>query len=363
MRNEATVLVFAPGHSEVDHRVRRSVLKFGIEKSLLFIEKNKLIGATQENIKVREMPDNKISYVRAFLTIVKKEPHGSIQTLCIHDSGLFGALLILIYQLTTGKKYRAQVVFDYHDHLDWELLHHLGKIFRELTLRIFVYQICRFLTRNLIMRNLKIDVLVGISHAQLENIKINYLLRSPKIQVVPNTRKKLNLKLSYSGKCEPVWIGNVGIGRDFEKINRLLKALNNDNRKTMLKGLIVGRILNPKSISVGSVVQLGSFANDEDVYLKLKGSRPIGLFFGWSDPQRTNINQIASVNKVYSYINLEIPFLINNSLLNMIDTLHIPEHFIYTTENELELKFQDIEANYEKFRNSVQKIKENTSWD
>ena len=60
MRNGNTVLVFAPGHSEVDHRVRRSVQEFGLERSLLFIEKNSsmLIAYIDKFTKIRVCRDS-----------------------------------------------------------------------------------------------------------------------------------------------------------------------------------------------------------------------------------------------------------------------------------------------------------------
>jgi hypothetical protein len=56
------------------------------------------------------------------------------------------------------------------------------------------------------------------------------------------------------------------------------------------------------------------FSNDGHLREIISHKRAVGIFLGWNDAAGTGINQVASPNKIYSYLNIGIPVIYSKSL-------------------------------------------------
>ena len=92
-------------------------------------------------------------------------------------------------------------------------------------------------------------------------------------------------------------------------------------------------------------------------------TRLIAIFQGWEDAYDTKINEIASPNKVYSYLNLGIPFLINSKLTDFIQVANIPDRFLYTDRDDFLEKIAHLNANYLESQELILELRNDVSWD
>ena len=98
-------------------------------------------------------------------------------------------------------------------------------------------------------------------------------------------------------------------------------------------------------------------------YIKMPRTRLIAIFQGWEDAYDTKINEIASPNKVYSYLNLGIPFLINSKLTDFIQVANIPDRFLYTDRDDFLEKIAHLNANYLESQELILELRNDVSWD
>jgi hypothetical protein len=167
---------------------------------------------------------------------------------------------------------------------------------------------------------------------------------------------------------ELLWIGNVMRGRDLEIIIKILAE------KNFSRFNIIGNILDVSfqkeiiNILGDRVVFHGSFSDENNINEIIK-FKPIGIYLGWDDPYNTLINEMSSPNKIYTYINLSIPFIFSSKFINkhsIIDetvgcSINAISYSKITSE-ELENAFNKISSNYELYLDSISafKIKTNT---
>jgi len=360
-QDKTKVCVLAPGHDEYDNRVLRSIVVFRKNFSHVdaFYEAERAIGEVRcyERISIGELITHsvrkkkikRISFVDAY------------SYLLLHDSGLYGLIFLKYLERSHPE---LKVIFDYHDFIIWEFLYHLKKIklsnFISDRLKVRAFKIFAklFLNQNNVVG------LVGISKAQVLSLMgVGFFkVRNNNCAVVPNTREKLNFPgRELENKVSLTWVGNVGLGRQFEKMYDVLDFVSSsEDFKANVS--VIGKVYG--GLELGANIEyLGSFENDADVFAKLGKRKAIGLFFGWDDPHFTGINEIASPNKVYTYINVEIPFLIPASLDDLIMQAKLPPCFLYNDEGDLKRKVKNIMSNYAYYVDKVREIKNQDIWD
>lgn len=273
----------------------------------------------------------------------------------IHSSGIEG---LIIAKMVKCENPEIIVIFDYHDSLSYELYYQLKKIKLGWTFKYF-WKIYKKFLRHL---SAHVDGVVGISNTQVEQFK-NTASREIYTVVVPNIRlfdefveKKRFSK--YENGISFLWVGQVMSGRDLEKVAEWIE---NYNFETKLH--VFGNIINQNYVlklrkRLGEIVVFhGEFASDSCIYEKISG-KVIGVFLGWYDPHSTGINSLASPNKVYSYINLELPVIVCSRLKEITTVLEEYNAGIGVNDNP---GFNEaatlISKNYEKFNNGAIMLK------
>jgi len=360
-QNKPKVCVLAPGHDEYDNRVLRSIFVFRkfFNHVDAFYESERALNEVQcyERISINEVIYHSVRKKK----IKRISFVDDYSYLLLHDSGLYGLFFLKYLERSHPE---LKVIFDYHDFVIWEFLYHLKKIKLsnlipgKLKARVFKIFAKLFLSQNDVVG------LVGISKAQvLSLISIGFFkVRNNNYAIVPNTREKLSFPgRELENRVSLVWVGNVGLGRQFEKMYDVLDFITSDGGfKANVS--VIGKVYGGLELDA-SVENLGSFENDADVFSKLEKRKAIGLFFGWDDPHLTGINEIASPNKVYTYINVEIPFLVPASLGDLITQAKLPPCFLYIDEDDLNSKVKDIMGDYEYYVDKVREIKSQDIWD
>ena len=182
-----------------------------------------------------------------------------------------------------------------------------------------------------ILSKLDIKHLIGISSGQTDQIlKLNYE-NSIQTSSFPNTRDLEVFKNSRNletNKNYFLWVGNIGRNRSVEKIFNLKEKYNNQFPKSHLDAIFAGKVWGNHDFDEENLQILGSFKTDKDIFTMLPNGRIIGLFFGWQDELNLGINQISSPNKVYSYINMKLPFLIPKTLTHIIQLAALMNVFV-----------------------------------
>lgn len=363
------MLMIAPGHDELDHRVLRSFnqmqkLYTNIE---LFLEEKRVSDSFLESKSIKIY--SSVSFFD--LVLLKKKLLNldifrkmvGVDQIYIHDSGLYGIFLIRYLNTYFPDK---KIIFDYHDFLDWEILHHIGKFVKERALKKMLLRLAMFLLDKIVMPNLRINALIGISMGQVDHL-LERLACNEEVfkNIVPNTRPFLDIssnKASFRERCNFLWVGNIGANRSFEKID-FFRSLINQQKAYQVGLVVVGKFWGDGAVKPNGVNYLGAFKSDQDIVNKLPCAKNIGLFFGWEDDFNLGINEVGSPNKVYSYINLGIPFLIPANLKDFIDVCSISSDFIYESEEDFIFKSKTIFDNYDIFCNKVLDIKSRIIWD
>lgn len=364
------MIMIAPGHDELDYRVLRSYKQISkvYSECSLYLEKSRVSSGFLEgdNIKLySEIPFIDLFFLKGkhrYNDFFDRKLNGG--WIYVHDSGLYGIFLIRYINHYFPD---VKLIFDYHDFLDWEILHHVKKIsnnnlIQRLALKLILYSLTSFVTPFL-----KINALVGISSAQLDHFKNNFRLKEvPFKKTVPNTRSYLDSNFPViEGDCKNnfLWVGNVGGNRLFEKINYYTGLLGSLKPKVIVEKVVVGKVWGTYSESLSDVNYLGSFRNDADILKLLSREKYIGLFFGWEDVFDLGINGIGSPNKVYSYINLCVPFLIPSTLHDFIKVCEVDECFLYKNDEDFLVKAKCIFNDYSYYCLKVRKLKEAILWD
>lgn len=363
------VVIIAPGHDDADHRVLRSLRKILKIKqdSVLFLEASRLKSDFKDSAAIKSY--SAISFIDLLLLkddlFEKSLANHLLDTnhVCVHDSGLYGIVLIrYIDKRFPGKS----IIFDYHDFLDWEILHHISKFIRGYILQKFLIYIVTKLVDILILKKLKLNSLVGISHGQVNQLKARIGNECKTSFIVPNTRAKLGS--SFNGgdtdnSWKFLWVGNIGNNRSIEKMNQYKKALENKFKNKTVENLFIGK---PWGLSADQLKDkniLGSYQTDSDIMELIPKSKTIGVFFGWSDEFMLGINEIGSPNKVYTYINLGIPFLIPKELKNIILECNVDSCFVYDGQEQFINRANNLFNNYTFYCSKVRDLKKIIRWE
>lgn len=362
-------IIFAPGHDTLDNRVNRTIsIMCGFSENVsVFYESGKILtGANDQTffrkIELETMP--RVSWrLIYFVARAVKRASGEKKTnnYYIHDSGFIGLILCALVSLF--KRHSDKIIFDYHDCLEWELYHHSSKFIKSPFFRRIFVSFLRLFFATFLSRFVKINLLVGISDGQIRQLNEHFNITSERNLAIPNTRQRLDGEFRRRGDLAILWVGNVSMGRSFERAQSLQKAMSDTQT---CKILLIGKYLNRTArtcLHNAQIVECGPFSSDLDIVNLTSTWRTVGVFFGWDDPELTNINSISSVNKIYSYINTVTPFLMPVNQLNMIESLKIPQQFIFENDDDLKMKLLWISQNYEIAQNYVGEIKKITIWE
>lgn len=314
------ILLIAPGHDSRDRRINRSIEAIktvGHEYRVIYESKYKLSSDIGQIWTTKER-----MYSKRFLCELKYS--FDFDCIWIHDSGLFGLELVR----RINRLFREiEIIFDYHDWIEWEIYYQIKKqiLLPKIVRRLLYFLVLRVVKKR--YRKINISVLIGISHKQIEILGRNLGLNVRECIVVPNTRKRLVVdafRFTGSENDGVLWIGNVMRGRDLEKLADFIEHYNNINQDGKLILYLVGRILSidlyESLRSRVKVVYLGEFSEDKDIVDKIAGKNLIGFFYGWIDSFNTGINAIASPNKVYSMLNIQIPLILGGRLREAYDS-------------------------------------------
>ena len=287
----------------------------------------------------------------------------------IHDSGFLGLLVAVI--LRKSFSVVKKIIFDYHDSIRWEIYYQIGKIAPNTIAskyigKLILLSISIFFSKK---KKSAIDGLVGISKLQVEDFyNLFKCCDGVPFIVIPNTRKRL--EYSFENKtynkeiADFLWVGNIVNGRDLtttiQYLDRLIK-------KYDFKFYIFGRNNSPEIFRLleerSYCKYIGDFSSDYELFQFVNTKKVIALFFGWDDGYNVGINEIASPNKVYSYLNLSIPFLLNKKVN--------PEDFrsinkigsVFDDFSDFEDIYLDISKNYSRYRFDFYKSRDNYIWD
>lgn len=364
-----SAVIIAPAHDELDRRVLRTVEAYDCAgvRPLLFLEQERITqgfnSASQNQIRLyKRIPLHRLIFGNPgasnseLLTRIK-----NADIIHVHDSGIYG--LFLSKSIRSLNK-KCKLVFDYHDWIEWEVPYQLSKLIRNIGLVKGVSSVIL----NIIyayFRKLKLDVLVGISQGQLSNIvKKLEIENTVKTLVVPNTRPASTQEICISNNSQEsstnlIWVGNLGAGRSIEKsFEYIFSKLENFYFANEIKFFSIGKRWGGFSNQLeGKITHLGGYSCDDDIIRKAPVGKNIGLFFGWDDQWATGINSIASPNKLYTYIFLEWPFLIPDTLDDFIISSKLPDVFVYKDFDDFVLKLNYIESNYSACSSMVKDIK------
>ena len=363
------LLMIAPGHDEFDQRVLRSFKVFSrlCKDCLLLLEESRVSKKFKNTKEIQNYSDIEVLDLFFFRkSVLKNHLFSKVDesnTIYIHDSGLYGILFIrFLNKFYPSKK----IIFDYHDYLDWECLHHISKIKLPQPLNIVLFKVFMKLFDWFILSKLDIKHLIGISSGQTDQIlkKLNYE-NSIQTSSFPNTRDLEVFKNSRNletNKNYFLWVGNIGRNRSVEKIFNLKEKYNNQFPKSHLDAIFAGKVWGNHDFDEENLQILGSFKTVNDIFTMLPKGRIIGLFFGWQDELNLGINQISSPNKVYSYINMKLPFLIPKTLTHIIQLGRIDECFCYSNDEDFIRKTKYIFSNYNECIEKVKSIKDRIEW-
>ena len=318
-----SVVIIAPGHDVCDKRVLRTVEVFR-ELSVdlvVFFERRfnpkTLSSDIDQSFRFVDSTKPFLRFIPRTDKYLREISGRHFDCVLVHDSGLNG---LLICSRIRSKYPDAIIILDYHDFVDWEIVHQIQKfISRPFLVKSFSWLVNRAL-RILFTKvfKLSIDGIIGISEGQLAHLESFLGKRLLNRLVVPNTRVRVGDRnpphITYNNP-DFVWLGNMVDGRDWPEMISYLDKL---RKRYTFRLFVFGKAFNIGDSFVplkrSYIHYCGSFQSDDDI-LKFCEFRPvIGLFFGWPDPFRTGINHIASPNKLFSYLNCTIPIIYHHSL-------------------------------------------------
>lgn len=371
--NDVKVVMIAPGHDQFDHRVSRSVqalqeLNFSVD---LFLENHRLAKENLDGYVSGYDAIGILPVIFGFTGAVNSQMRSKVteaEIIYIHDSGLYGLRL-----LRTLLKFnlKAIVIFDYHDWAPWEVVHHAKKLSNNKHFLSYLNYIAgKFLQKTHFFRP-SINALIGITNSQLESFEETFGYKREIMKcAIANTRPKI-IELQYgTEQLDPIlsliWIGNVGAGRGFEEIVSMRDSIVKSDlvQSKDVNCTVFGKVWGKQNFnSLDDLDFRGPFKNDAEIYQEMPRNKLVGIFQGWDDAHQTQINEIASPNKVYSYLNLGIPFLINHKLSDFIQSANVPDCFVYKNRGDFLEKIAYINDNYVEARDLVLGLRESVSWD
>ena len=360
--------MIAPGHDELDHRVLRSLKawKSAGRDVVAYFEDSRVSSDFIVDDSLKRYKPIKLSALFVFnKSKVDSELLEDIEQsglVYIHDSGLYGTFLV---RFINHFYPHLEVVLDYHDLIDFEIIHHLSKLITFSPMVKLQYNFVKPLIESLIISRLNIKAVVGISDLQV-NLFLNKAgdLGVEKYSV-PNTRVKIDREIVFteSTECNLVWIGNIGSNRSIEKLFLYQKELASIMPGCDVGVEFVGKVYGKFDVTDYQATFKGAYRNDEHVIDLLSSDKSIGVFFGWEDLEGTRINELASPNKVFTFLNVGLPFLIPDCLSSLIELLKVPDCFVFSSESEFVDKAVKIYEDYPLYVSKVKELKNRGVWD
>jgi hypothetical protein len=354
------IVFLAPFHSEYDKRVSNSI-KLSKE---IFEEIVVLYDSNYNKVKIGKVGQSyfyplgistffKFKYpnLKSWIFEIENQIKNS-DIIYIHDSGIMG---LIISKLLS--KYKKPIVLDYHDNVFYELYYQLKK--NKLS---FIYPYIKFPIFLFLKSCVKnISYLIGINQIQLDQFAKFFKYKNEQI-VIDNNRNsyaKIIQEKKNFDNIELLWIGNVMRGRDLEIIIKIL-AENYFSRFNIIGNILDVSFQNEIIKLLGDRVVFHGPFSDENNLNEIIKFKPIGIYLGWDDPYNTLINEMSSPNKIFTYINLSIPFIFSNKFINkhsIIDetvgcSINVISNSKMTSE-ELVYAFNKISSNYDIYFESI----------
>jgi len=373
-----SILIIAPGHNENDNRVNRTILvlsKLFSHVDVIYESRFKVGHKTKELTNVKQYYIDKtqplfsiIPKLKVFKKFIIKNNLVS-NYIYIHDSGIFGLLIAAMIK-KNFYGYR-KIILDYHDFIEWEIYYQLGKINR-------LGKFNKYIERGLLfffilyfkkIKKTVIDGIVGISVSQIDNFLKRFTnnIQIPYI-VIPNTRPKIEYIFKHQKYkqifADFLWIGNIVNGRDLKITIHYLDEL---IKKFNFKFYVFGRIYSEELLNFMKkrtyFQYMGEFSNDQELFNFVKDKKIISLFFGWDDKNEVGINEVASPNKVYSYLNIGTPMLLNKKINPIAFEKIYKLGCFFKGPKDFEENYIDISLNYERYSFDVFNLREKFVWE
>lgn len=372
------ILIIAPGHSENDVRVNRTIKIFSELFDCVNVVYESRFSLNNEKVNIKNINIYYINDTKPLFKVIPRlflykkfilKNKLLVENVYIHDSGILGLFIAEI--LTKSFPTLKRLVFDYHDSIKWEIYYQIGKIVPNITVRKYISKLILLAIALFFLKNKKVAIngLVGISKSQIENFyNLFKCYASVPFIVIPNTRRRIDYKFEnkiYNDDlADFIWVGNIVNGRDLTKTINYLDQL---IKKYDFKFYIFGKNNSPEVFRLIEEREyckyIGDFSSDYELLQFINNKKVIALFFGWEDRCNIGINEIASPNKVYSYINIGVPVLLNKKInpedfkkINTIGT-------VFDSFSDFENIYLDISKKYSKYRSDFYKLRNNIVWD
>jgi glycosyltransferase involved in cell wall biosynthesis len=235
----------------------------------------------------------------------------------IHESGILGLLIAFWVRRMVP---RARIIFDYHDWIPSEIASSVRGI-RPLYAPAMAASmpLMRFLARA-------VDVAVCISPGQAEWTR--EALGIAQTRVIQNVRPLMAAPDLGGAEFRPelLFAGNVMRIRRLEFVVDVVAMLRVRGVETLLS--ICGDFTEPDYVQelrervtrsgLDELVRFhGRYRGDEELG-RIAGRGAVGITMGLEERVDTRVNRIASANKLFSYLALGLPVLVEESYENML---------------------------------------------
>lgn len=369
------IIVVAPGHHEKDRRVNRTIeilvnifnkVTVVYEKRWSVLEGDDGYLNNYDNLNYKYVEDTglTINLLKEADSIINEVNEIKEAThIYIHDSGLLGLSLVRALNNKYPDKF---IIFDYHDWIPWELYYQINKRVKKPILSKYLSKGVERILKLFIFHKVKIDILIGISAMQVAWLK-DFLIQTKNDTssfVFPNIRPELNKhhNLVRGDNISLLWVGSIMEGRDLDFLLNFLDTSSHDNIQLDIVGQVKSLDLFECIKDHSKITYHGAFNTDEDILDKIQGKNTIGFFGGWFD-SGLGINEIASPNKIYSYLNLGLPVLYNHKLKGLKFIENNGAGISYTDFDTLQNGYNEIVDNYEKYHKEAINLKAQMSWE
>lgn len=364
---ESKIIMLSPHHADCDYRVRRVINvmhQMGLNVDIYWDERypgHQITRPYEDHVREFYYKNSKNERLLFFLRRSFLNP--DIETAIKRSDIVYvnaSAIEGLFYAREAKRlKPDCKVVYDYHDSITYELYYQLSKRGLGILYTLiwpFYRVLCAYFAKS-------VDALVGISNVQVDEFpkaKNSFTATA----VVPNFRKfddfEVHLQMPQSSDSSNlIWLGQVMRGRDLEKLSSWIA---DHEAQHMLH--VYGKVIDESAMQLVTnklktdVVFYGEFTSEAEILDKVPCA-PIGVFLGWEDPAGTNINAHASPNKYFTYINMGIPVIIADSLIELAcDVTDYSAGIAVSNQNELAQAVASIEENYFKYAEGVKNLKE-----
>ncbi len=375
---QKSILVIAPGHDERDRRVNRSLEVFNeVYDSVTVVYESRFSLGCDKFKKIKGVQYDYISNTQPIFRAIPRlavyykwvqSIKSEYSVIYIHDSGILG---LFIGKKIKKSKSKSKIIFDYHDFIQWEVFFQVGKLVKFSVMHRVIWRLMLFILRLNFINRYIFDGVVGISESQ-KNSLVSFLKPRQPIYtlVIPNSRKKISLtdrcSDSSAGKISYLWVGNIVNGRDIESILFFLDRIK-EEEAIEFSFKIIGNVISNKLFSElkkrDYFEYAGGFTSDQDILNKLGSDLNIGIFMGWQDDFNVGINEVASPNKLYSYLNIGIPIICYSRLQDFSKILSKKSaFFVDDYQGFLNASFE-LKENYESFRSLVLLERDNVEWE